>query len=912
MIASHRLRRCMTPLARRGLALMAVLAAGLAVSGPVAAGTPAELLVNGGFEQGTTQTGCFGPLIDAGLVDGWETTDPQNVLEYWSTDAGNCAGFSSGAPQTAYAGTYWNELNATSVGTGLYQDIITVPGTKIRWSVAHRARGSSSTDVMQVILGAGCGDGQNGLTALVPDTYNSSPTGRDPQTGSTSLSDGSGSWGVWSGEYTVPAGQWFTRISFNGVSSTLGSGAGNFIDAVSVIGEVAPATIQPCEPLLKITTTSGRYGNPLTLATAGGLGSGEVTYVVDSGPCTVESGVLIATGAGDCYLTATKASDGTNPETASDSTKITIAKARPLCLVIGYDVTYTGNKRTAKGSCVGVEGDGALTGLDLTGTEHTNAGTYNGDPWTFTDTSGDYLNASGTVDNVIGKAIPDCSITPYSVTYDTTEQTATGACLGVDGSVLTGLDLTGTEHTDAGSYPSDPWSFTDTTGNYRNRSGTVANRIAKAWPDCDITPYSVTYDATEHTATGTCTGIGADGDLGGLDLSATAHTNAGIYANDAWTFTDAGGNYRNRSGKVLNLIEKAEQAPLTVDQTDGITGVPLVLTTSGGSGTGAVTYHVETGPCRIDGKGRLRASAAGECTVELTKAGDGNHLPATVVATITFVGDGITSISLVTTTLQAEYAQTPGGTLDFRYLVTNDGDVPLAGPVTIDDPAAADAVCPALGTVGDQDDVLDPGEEIECAGSHVVDQGDIEEGRIARTVTASAGDEDVFADASEEVTIRVAPTFLMVVDRSGSVGLAARTTIDRYNRILEGWQEKSRLAPFSLTFFNTEGIFRRYVGRRIETVPPLTPETFRPAGGTNLYDALATEIRRLRDSGPYGRVTVGIITDGRDTASVRETRASVSRLITRMKRQLGWTFVYGDATIATMRSVPAEEAGPVR
>ena len=525
--------------------------------------------------------------------------------------------------------------------------------------------------------------------------------------------------------------------------------------------------------------------------------------------------------------------------------------------------------------------------------------------------TGNYADASGTVDGIIRKAVPDCSIVPYSVTYDATEQVAEGACLGVDDLPLIGLDLTDTEHTNAGRYTGDEWTFTDVSGNYRNRSGTMTNVIAKAWPECDITPYSVTYDETEHTATGTCTGVGTDGELTGLVLTDTAHTDAGTYANDAWTFTDVTGNYRDRTGKILDLIEKAEQAALTVDQTEGITDYPLPITTSGGSGNGDVSYHVETGACRIDKKGRLRASEPGECTVEATKAGDRNHLPTTVIATITFIGQGITSITLVTTSIEKEYAQTPGGTVHFLYDVHNDGDVPIPGPVTIDDPVAADAACPDLTTIGDFDDHLDPGETTVCTGSHVVDTSDVRSGRIARTVTASAGDEDVWAEASVEASLRVAPTILVILDRSGSQGTAASRTIGRYNRVLADWKSKTDLAAFHLTLFSTDGIERRYRGREIDTVPRLTPETFRPGGATDLYDVVALEIRRLRASDPIGRVTVVIITDGVDTASTVETRRSVADLIDRMKRRYGWSFGYAGASIATMRSAPAEAAGPI-
>jgi hypothetical protein len=82
---------------------------------------------------------------------------------------------------------------------------------------------------------------------------------------------------------------------------------------------------------------------------------------------------------------------------------------------------------------------------------------------------GDYLT--------ITKAYPACTITPYDVTYDGTTYTATGVCLGVMDEPLDGLDLTGTTHTDVGTY-TDPWIFIDVTGNYNDANGTVNDKIS--------------------------------------------------------------------------------------------------------------------------------------------------------------------------------------------------------------------------------------------------------------------------------------------------------------------------------------------------------------------------------------------------------------------------------------------------
>ena len=69
----------------------------------------------------------------------------------------------------------------------------------------------------------------------------------------------------------------------------------------------------------------------------------------------------------------------------------------------------------------------------MTGTTHTNAGTYNNDPWTFTGTA-NYNNQSGTVNDYIGKADATVVVTAYSVTYNGNPHTATVSTItGVNG-----------------------------------------------------------------------------------------------------------------------------------------------------------------------------------------------------------------------------------------------------------------------------------------------------------------------------------------------------------------------------------------------------------------------------------------------------------------------------------------------
>ena len=77
----------------------------------------------------------------------------------------------------------------------------------------------------------------------------------------------------------------------------------------------------------------------------------------------------------------------------------TITKADATCVVEPYDVVYDRALHSATGSCTGVHSE-LLAGLDLTATAHSIPGDYN-DPWSFTDGTGNYNNASGTVNDVI-------------------------------------------------------------------------------------------------------------------------------------------------------------------------------------------------------------------------------------------------------------------------------------------------------------------------------------------------------------------------------------------------------------------------------------------------------------------------------------------------------------------------------
>src|SRR5262249_41583791 len=126
---------------------------------------------------------------------------------------------------------------------------------------------------------------------------------------------------------------------------------------------------------------------------------------------------------------------------------------------------------------------------------------------------------------------------------------ATG--VGSDG-VLTGLDLSGTSHTQAGTY-TDTWTFTDVTGNYNDASGTVTDQIDKADAVVTVNGYTGTYDGNRHGATASVTGVDAGGTAVGssLDLGGVFRNVPGGTVH--WVFT-GGANYNDQSGDVSIII----------------------------------------------------------------------------------------------------------------------------------------------------------------------------------------------------------------------------------------------------------------------------------------------------------------------------------------------------------------------
>src|SRR5262249_3604965 len=278
------------------------------------------------------------------------------------------------------------------------------------------------------------------------------------------------------GAVTPPSGQSWTASIASGIialSGTTGSSKLTAGQSVSLaITATSPSTggiytwttstsgsfdLQGPQPTVTITSTAtttsvssaptityGAHGMvTVTVSAASGTPTGSLSLTVDgtstfnytlvsgdSGSHTFDVGAL---NAGSHSLSASYAGSGSFLASSdNDGDTLAVNKANASISVTGYDVTYNGNAHTATGTATGVNNEDLSSLLNLSGTTHTNAGTYNGDTWTFAG-NGNYNSASGTVNDAIAKAATVTTVTINGGPFVYTGQAQTPATVKVTG-----------------------------------------------------------------------------------------------------------------------------------------------------------------------------------------------------------------------------------------------------------------------------------------------------------------------------------------------------------------------------------------------------------------------------------------------------------------------------------------------
>ena len=135
-----------------------------------------------------------------------------------------------------------------------------------------------------------------------------------------------------------------------------------------------------------------------------------------------------------------------------------------------------------------------------------------------------------------------------------------------------------------------------------------------------------------------------------------------------------------------------------------------------------------------------------------------------------------------------------------------------------------------------------------------------------------------------------------ILDKSGSMGSIRGDVIGGFNSYIEELKKQDADILFTLTMFDTESIDTPYLLTPIKDVQPLNEKTYRPNGGTPLYDAAVETIEniaaRVKEMKGKKAVVVTIMTDGEENSSVKHNQKCLKDLIKKLEKKGNWTFAF--------------------
>lgn len=470
----------------------------------------------------------------------------------------------------------------------------------------------------------------------------------------------------------------------------------NGTPTISSSGPSLTSSALTAQAALTLNSTSGTYGTPLRLTTTGGTGTGAVSYSTSTSGCNItNTDSLTVTSAVTCSVTATKAADATYSAISSSATNV-IFGVRPITIkAAAKSATYTG-------SSVSVSNSYSITSGTLAGSDTFTAltYTYSSIPLSYNSVTAP-INAGSYTITPSAASFSVGSASSYSITYETATLTigvaaqSTLTLNSTSGTYGTTLRLTTTGGSGTGAV-----TYATSTGGC-NITNTDSLTVTSALT-CSVTatkaassnhsviassatnvvfaarPLTIKAAAKSATYTGSSVSVSnsysiTSGTLVGSETFTAltyTYTSTPLSYNSVTAPTIAGGytitpsaasfsvglasNYNITYETATLTINKANQGALTITTSTGKYGTPLRLTTSGGSGTGALSFAITSAGtasgCSITNE-TITVGSIGTCNVTATKALDTNYLVVNSLETIiTFTkADTIT----VTTTLSS-------------------------------------------------------------------------------------------------------------------------------------------------------------------------------------------------------------------------------------------------------------------
>ncbi|MCK0126701.1 hypothetical protein MWU76_20085 [Gelidibacter sp. F2691] len=271
------------------------------------------------------------------------------------------------------------------------------------------------------------------------------------------------------------------------------------------------------------------------------------------------------------------------------------------------------------------------------------------------------------------------------------------------------------------------------------------------------------------------------------------------------TVTNTGNVTLSSTGIQSDTLTRNDSTPLTPS-------APVFIGASLGSVAGTLlpgevaTYEVRYTLVQADidaggvqNSATVTGSAGGVPVTDVTDDGDdgdGNTTddPTEVLITAT---PALLIDKALAATAPASF-DTVGQVIDYEFTVTNDGNVTLTDPVTVDDPlitgAGGSVTCDPLPTGG-----LLPAASLTCTGSYAITQADIDAGSLTNSATATSG---TTVSPADDATISAvqddALTLLKEADPMTAVDFFTNA-VASYTYTLTNTGNTTQIGPFTVT-----------------------------------------------------------------------------------------------------------------
>ena len=256
-----------------------------------------------------------------------------NTITTSATPAAGGAGGSYAPGASATSGdTVVRTLSSASTGCTLSGNTVTFTGLgtcKVDFNDPGNGAFAAASEVQQsfpVHSGNYIDASTPPAAGVINATYTPSASATSGDTVVINLSSASTGCSIDKGKVTFTANG-YCKIDFND------AGNGDFAAAKEVQQTIMVGNGgQLSQATLYLFTTGGSYGRNMTLTSAGGSGTGAVSYAVTTigtAGCSINGATLSATRVGTCTVTVTKASDATYKVATSAATTVTIAAHYP-------------------------------------------------------------------------------------------------------------------------------------------------------------------------------------------------------------------------------------------------------------------------------------------------------------------------------------------------------------------------------------------------------------------------------------------------------------------------------------------------------------------------------------------------------------------------------------------------------